>query len=60
MVLSFFFFLSLSGILGECSIIDSLPVLLLLLRLLLLLPAHTNSTLYARIDPQWLSELRRL
>ena len=42
-------FSSLARILGECSTIHSLPSL-----------AHTNSTLCARISPQWLSELRRL
>ena len=44
-------FSSLARILGECSTSHSST----------LIPhAHTNSTLYARISPQWLSELKRL
>ena len=49
-------FSSRARILGECSTIHSPPALFFLLKWL----AHTNSTLYAMISPQWLSELRRL
>ena len=50
-------FSSRARILGECSTIHSPPALLFFSGDYL---AHTNSTVYARISPQWLSELRRL
>ena len=44
---------SLTRILGECSTIHSPPALFLKVEISW---RNTNSTLYARIDPQWLSD----
>ena len=59
-------FSSLARIWGECSTIRS-PSALFKLFILFFYSSlsgdsltHTNSTLYARNSPQWLSELRRL
>ena len=57
-------FPSLARILGECSAIHSTPALFFLFFFVFEVEissfAYINSTLYARISPQWLSELRRL
>ena len=54
-------FSSLAWIFGECSTIHSLPAFFLFFSLWSGYKlAHANSTLYAGINPQWLSGLRRL
>ena len=49
---------SLAKILGEGSAIHSPPALFFFFKVEI--SSRTNSTLWARISPQWLSELRRL
>ena len=55
-------FSSLSMILGECSIIHSSLVLLFIFFFFfeVEISSRTLIPLYARLSPQWLSELRRL
>ena len=56
-------FSSLARTLGECSSIRSSPKLLIFLfkkKEVEISPRTLNSTPFARITPQWLSELRRL
>ena len=50
---------SVAGIWGECSAIHSPPALLLFLEVEIS-PRTLILTLYARVSPQWLRELRRL
>ena len=53
------FFSSLARILGECSTIHSLPALFIV-SIIIISSRTLIPLLYARISPQWLSELRRL
>ena len=52
-------FSSRARILGECSTIHSLPALFIV-SIIIISSRTLIPLLYARISPQWLSELRRL